>query len=300
MDGDGRDTYSDSTPFCHIRSFREHSVSSQLRAMTFNLRYATADDAENGWERRRDLVVRSIQQFVPDLLATQEGFDFQIQHLRDQLSDFDMVGVGRDDGRQQGEFVAIYFRRSRYSLVEQGHFWLSETPDTPGSKSWDSRLPRMVTWCTLRDIQSPTEPLHVLNTHFDHRGETARQESAKLLRRHIESVGLTQPIIIMGDFNSGEDDLPYRMLLDGTRMEASEATRLVDAYRSMHPRNGQSEATRHDFGLQTAGDRMDWILHSRRLETLLADIDRTSYNGRYPSDHFPVTAVLRLARLSEN
>jgi len=266
--------------------------------MTFNIRYAAADDAENGWGRRRELVGRTIRRFSPDLLATQEGLDFQLRELQGQLGGYTLVGAGRDDGQQQGEFVAIFFRHSRFSLIEQGHFWLSETPDIPGSKSWDSRHPRMVTWCALRDVESPGALLHVWNTHFDFRGETARRESAKLLRRRIGALGLERPVIVMGDFNCGEDDLPYRILLGGEKQEDSTANTLVDAYRARHPRKAQPEATRHDFGLQAAGDRMDWIFHSRRLETLLADIDRTEYNGRFPSDHYPVTAVLQPAAVA--
>jgi len=272
-------------------------VTSQLRAMTFNVRYATADDGDNGWARRHDLVERTIRRFSPDVLATQEGVDFQLRDLHGQLGDYALVGAGRDDGQQQGEFVAIFFRHSRFSLVKQGHFWLSETPETPGSRGWDGRQPRMVTWCALRDAEAPRELLHVFNTHFDFRGEIARRESARLLRYHVVSLGLERPIIVMGDFNCGEDDLPYRTLLGGED-EASAANTLVDAYRSRHLRNGQSEATRHDFGRQTTGARMDWILHSRRLETLRADIDRTAYDGRFPSDHYPVTAVLRPAPLA--
>jgi endonuclease/exonuclease/phosphatase family metal-dependent hydrolase len=195
--------------------------------------------------------------------------------------------------------VAIFFRHARFSLVEQGHFWLSDTPDTPGSKGWDARHPRMVTWCTLRDVEAPGELLHVLNTHFAFYGETARQESAKLLRCRIETLGLERSIIVMGDFNCGEDDLPYRTLLAGEN-ETPAAHALVDAYRSAHVRNGQPEATRHDFGRQIAGPRIDWIFHSRRLETLSAGIDRTEFNGRFPSDHYPVTAVLRPVPLASS
>lgn len=275
---------------------------SQLRAMTFNLRYAAADDAENSWERRRDLVGPTIRCFAPDLLATQEGLARQLQDLRDQLSDYGLIGVGRDDGRQQGEFVAIFFRQTRFSLAEQGHFWLSETPEIPGSKGWDARQPRMVTWCLLRDAEAPGELVYVSNTHFDFRGETSRQESAKLLRCHLESLGLERPIIVMGDFNCSEDDLPYRKLLRGENETAS-GNRLVDAYRAVNPRNGRPEATRHDFGRQAAGARLDWILHSRWFETLRSNIDSKEFDGRFPSDHFPVTAVLRpathAARLSD-
>jgi endonuclease/exonuclease/phosphatase family metal-dependent hydrolase len=104
----------------------------------------------------------------------------------------------------------------------------------------------------------------------------------------------------MGDFNCGEDDPPYRTLLGGEKTEKPAANTLIDAYRHIHPRNGRPETTRHDFGLRTCGPRIDWILHSRRFETLLADIDRTAYNGRFPSDHYPVTAVLRLVPIDSH
>ncbi len=280
------------------------SVTSQLRAMTFNIRYAAPSDLENSWERRRDLVGRTVQRFGPDLLATQEGLDFQLGDLHRFLGDsYALVGAGRDDGRRQGEFVAIFFRCGRFSLIDQGHFWLSETPDVPGSKGWDSRQPRMATWCVLQDALCPAERLHVLNTHFDFRGETAREESAKLLRDRVVSLGLERPILVMGDFNCGEDDVPYRTLLHGDARQdnaTASADTLVNAYRCRRPRKGPAEFTRHDFGRQTMGARIDWILHSRRLETLRAEIDRTDYEGRFPSDHYPVTAILRPAPLANH
>jgi endonuclease/exonuclease/phosphatase family metal-dependent hydrolase len=250
-------------------------------------------------------VWRTIDRFQPDVLATQEGLDFQLRELHRLLDGYTFLGAGRDDGRTRGEFAAIFLRRPRFQVTDHGHFWLSETPDTAGSRGWDAGQPRMATWCTLRDNEAPDEPLHVLNTHFDYRGEAARLHSAQLLRRRWVSPRFGRPLVVLGDFNCDADDPPYRALVNGdgsrdpgiaadTRRPASE--KLVDAYRTQHPRDERSAATRHDFGRQTVGARMDWILHSQRLVTLDAAIDRTEYEGRYPSDHFPVTAVLRMDR----
>jgi endonuclease/exonuclease/phosphatase family metal-dependent hydrolase len=259
-----------------------------LRVMSFNIRYGTAGDGENRWEKRRDFLVETIRRFDPDLLGTQETLAFQADFLSAQLPGYTRVGVGRDDGKDKGEQAAIFFKSARFEKVASGHFWLSETTEQPGSRSWDAAITRMVTWAKLRDRQCDRVFLW-LNTHWDHQGPQARLESAKLMRRWLAERDARGPVIITGDFNSTEDSPPYRLLLGA----AEDALKLTDCYRQVHPARQPDEATFHAFTGKRDGSRIDWILCSPQFTPLEAAMDRSNRDGRYPSDHFPVTAILR-------
>ena len=263
-----------------------------VRVMSFNIRYGTAADGENHWDKRKDFLKETIQTFDPDLLGTQETLGFQRDFLAAAMPGHGWLGVGRDDGKQSGEMMALYYREDLFEKIEGGHFWLSETPDIVGSKSWDSSLPRMVTWVKLRDRrQEKAPPLLFLNTHFDHRGPEARLESARLLRRQTEKLGQGCRVIVTGDFNAGLESAPYQALFGEVDGKPSP---LVDTYRAVHPEKQHEEGTFSGFRADsTSGPRIDWIGVTRNWQILSADIDRTEREGRTPSDHFPITAVLR-------
>jgi endonuclease/exonuclease/phosphatase family metal-dependent hydrolase len=256
--------------------------------LTFNIRYAAADDGPNAWELRRDLAIETIRTHDADVLGLQEVLASQAAELRAALPEYGFVGVGRDDGAMQGEFVPVFFKRKRFELVDYGHFWLSEHPDRPGSVGWDAALPRMATWVRLRFKDAPLAEITVVNVHFDHRGPRARCESARILRRLAESLG-GQPLVVLGDFNCPPGSEPHWILTE----ERSHPTALRDAWIAL----GNTEAdagTYHAFTGTAREGRVDWILISRRCEVVDAAIDRTQRGGRYPSDHFPVMATLRL------
>jgi endonuclease/exonuclease/phosphatase family metal-dependent hydrolase len=261
----------------------------QIRVMSFNIRYGTARDGENAWELRKEFLVDTIKKFGPDLLGTQETLDFQRDYLAEQLAEYGVLGVGRDDGQRKGEMMALYYRKSRFTTMSEGHFWLSETPEVIGSKSWDSALPRMVTWIKLSDRGSH-KPILFLNTHFDHLGETARRESALLLREKLVTLGRGCHVIVTGDFNAGTDSQPYAALF-GTLNE--QRSPVVDTYRVAQPNPGTEEGTFSGFDpTMTTGPRIDWIGVSRNWQVLTATIDRTARGKQTPSDHFPITAII--------
>ena len=262
-----------------------------IKVMSFNIRYGAANDGENSWSKRTELVLETIRVFDPDLLGAQEVLDFQADFLRDHLPEYGFVGVGRDDGQRKGEFTPIFYRKSRFELTDSGHFWLSETPETPGSKSWDSSLPRIVTWVALVDRSANHQPLGYANTHWDHRGPQARLESAKLMRERADALELELPLIITGDFNSIETLEPYAVLVEG---RDSERPPLVDSYRAAHPERSANESSSSRWTGRRQGSRIDWILHSHHFTTLQSVINYTNDRGRYPSDHYPVQAVIRL------
>ena len=263
-----------------------------VRVMSYNIRYGTAQDGENHWDKRKEFLVETIQAFNPDLLGTQETLGFQRDFLALKLAGYEVLGVGRDDGGATGEMTALYFKRERFEKLDGGHFWLSETPDKPGSKSWDTALTRMVTWVKLRDRRQPkAKPIVFFNTHFDHRGVQARIESARLIRRRVIEASKTYRVIVTGDFNMGEGSEAYKALFD---LSDGQSSPLRDTYRIAHPTRAANEGTFSEFKAGApSGPRIDWIGVSREWQVIKAEIDRTERDGRTPSDHFPVTAVLR-------
>jgi endonuclease/exonuclease/phosphatase family metal-dependent hydrolase len=255
-----------------------------LRVMSFNVRLGVADDGEDSWSNRKELLARTARAFDPDLLGTQETYDFQAVYLLEQLPGREYVGWPRQPDSPDGEECGILYRASRFEKLDAGQFWLSETPDVPASKSWDSSLPRIVTWVELKDKRRPGAALVYFNTHFDHRGHEARLQSSRLLRRRLgQEKG---PWIVTGDFNTAEASPPYVALV-------GEGQAVVDSYRAAHPERRDDEGTANRFTGRRSGGRIDWILHSPGFRTVSATIDRSQENGRLPSDHFPVTAVLR-------
>jgi endonuclease/exonuclease/phosphatase family metal-dependent hydrolase len=258
--------------------------SPRLKVMSFNVRYSAAKDGDNGWEHRKDLVLARIKAVAPDLLGVQEALPDQVDYLAQNLPGHKLVGVGRDDGARKGEFSAIYVNTERLAVGDSGTFWLSETPDKAGSKSWDSALPRIVTWARLSGRASPGLRFLYLNTHWDHRGQQARVESAKLMRKWVNEHGDNLPVIVTGDLNSKEDSPQFKHLL-GAGPDA-----WIDGYRQVHPNREKNEATFNGFQGTLVGSRIDFVIHSKHFRTVATEIDRSERNGRYPSDHYPVWA----------
>lgn len=261
---------------------RAEDPSQAVRVMSFNIRFGTASDGQNHWDLRHSLVDEAIRRFDPDLLGTQETIRFQADYLKQQLPHLTYVGWSRD-ANKNGEQCGVMFRTERFELLDSGQFWLSETPDSKFSKSWDSSLPRVATWVRLRERRSNSQ-LVFLNTHFDHKGQVARRESAGVIRRFVEDLPDSLPLIVTGDFNCGEDSKPYAHLVASDRLN--------DTFRLAHPQRGTEEGTFNGFAGVATGARIDWILASPHWNVQSASIDRFVQEGRYPSDHFPVTAVL--------
>lgn len=258
----------------------------RLKVMTFNVRLSAAKDGDNGWEHRKDFALARITAVGPDLLGVQEALPDQVDYLVQHLPGHKMVGVGREDGARKGEFSALFINSERFAMGDSGTFWLSETPDKGGSKSWDSALPRIVSWAKLTHRGAPEFKFVYLNTHWDHRGQKARVESAKLMRRWVQEHAAGLPLIVSGDLNSKEDSPQFKHLV------ADGPDAWIDGYRQVHPTREKEEATFHGFKGTRVGSRIDFVLHSRQFRTVAAEIDRSERNGRYPSDHYAVWAVL--------
>jgi endonuclease/exonuclease/phosphatase family metal-dependent hydrolase len=261
----------------------------ELRVMTFNLRVRTILDGLNIWDLRRKVVVQRVRAFDPHLLGTQEGLASMEEFLRKQLSDYTFFGVGRSDGKRRGEMCGVLFKTAQFEFLDGGHFWLSTTPEKPGSRGWGAISPHMVTWVKLRPLNGGLT-FYWFNTHFDAFCGRARLESAKLLRARMVRIAGSMPCLVTGDFNTGPASAPYRTLL----AEPSATGSLPhDVFRVAHPVVTRKEGTFHFFTGWSGGPRIDWILASSHFQTIDAGIDHTRGPAGYPSDHFPVTARLR-------
>ncbi|MFN6128308.1 MAG: endonuclease/exonuclease/phosphatase family protein [Planctomycetota bacterium] len=262
-----------------------------IRVMSFNIRYGTANDGVNRWENRRTALMETIRRFDPDLLGTQETLAFQREYLLEQLSGFATVAAGRDDGKEAGEMAALFYRKDRFEAIDSGHFWLSETPDRVASKGWDAALPRIATWARLRDRKDPdAAPILFLNTHFDHRGQQARAESARLIISKLQELAPQCRLVVTGDFNADPNASPYANLF---ATNPTSARQLVDTFRVVHAAPEPDEGTfSGGDAKQTGGSRIDWIGCSEEFIVQSAEIVRDATDGRTPSDHFPVTSVI--------
>jgi endonuclease/exonuclease/phosphatase family metal-dependent hydrolase len=261
-----------------------------LRVMSFNVRTSSAQDGENGWGFRRELFFREIERFAPDLIGFQEVRADQHDAIVERMKAYGFVGVARDDGQRRGEWSLAGFRRERFENLGAGDFWLSETPEVPGSKSWDAALTRICTWVRLRDRQT-SRALLFANTHFDHKGVISREHASRLLVTKLTELAQGRPVVLAGDFNINEDTAAYAVLTQPRG--ASGGAWLIDAYRAVHPQRSPEEATFHGFKGTRIGSRIDFVFHSPELKALSATIERgMSPEGLYPSDHYAVTAVL--------
>lgn len=265
------------------------ATSSDFRIMSFNVRNSRAQDGEDAWPKRTEFFFETIEKFGPDLIGFQEVLADQYDLIVERMKDYGVSGVARDDGQRKGEWSCVAYRKSRFTVVKHGDFWLSETPKVAGSKSWDAALTRLCSWVRLKETATGKEFVFA-NTHFDHKGVMARQEASKVLSRELAGIARGVPAILIGDLNITEDNPAYAVLV---RPEVKDAIRWIDSYRTVHPTRKPDEASFHAFKGKTEGSRIDFVFHTEHFVATAAEVVRTSRAGRYPSDHYPVTAVLK-------
>ena len=258
---------------------------SRLTVVTYNLLNGGARaGTEYAWEHRRNAVARAIRFCAPDILGVQECFDYQAEFLSECLPGYARVGIGREaDG--SGEMAAVFYCEALFKAVDVGHFWLSEAPDMPGSRSWETHCTRMATWARLR-WRSGGRELLFCNTHFDHGSEEARDGAARLFIERLPRLAGTTPLIVTGDFNSyAETSEAWRICTDGG---------FHDAWLAASERSGPDE-TLCDFREPRDGvkQRIDWILFRGAVEALSCETITYQEAGRFPSDHLPVRARFR-------
>lgn len=254
-----------------------------LTVMSYNIRCGLCEPPENphNWKKRKYFVAHLIKTHNPDVIGLQEAELFQVEDLVEMLDDYSWMGVGRDDGRDKGETTAILFRTSRLSLQGQQTLWLSQTPLQP-SRGWDATYRRTLSIAKLLDAQSK-QFIYIFNAHFDNEGEVARQESAKLLLAEATKIDATSPVVVTGDFNFTATAKGYETLTQN----------LVDAEKaSTTPATG-GRKTYNGFGENKEPDnKIDFVFVTKSMKVQSHQVDTTTYNNLYPSDHYPVIVTV--------
>ncbi|MEP0365349.1 MAG: endonuclease/exonuclease/phosphatase family protein [Cyclobacteriaceae bacterium] len=249
-----------------------------ITMMTYNIRLSLASDGPNAWDNRKENVAGQIQFYESDIFGIQEGLPEQVDYLDSALQDYNFIGAGRDDGERKGEFSAIYFKSEKFKLLQSGTFWLSPTPDKP-SKGWDAAYPRVCTYGQFQNLKSK-EKFWVFNTHFDHVGDKARKESARLILKKIGNLnheGL--PVILSGDLNLTPDQAPIQAL--AAEMKDS---RLASKTAPFGP-----EGTWNGFDFNSPLDRrIDYIFVSMDVKVNKYAVLTDSQDQNFLSDHLPV------------
>lgn len=270
----------------------------EVKLVSFNIRYeASQDRGWKAWTQRLPHVLAVIRAMNPDVLGVQEALHGQVEALRQDLPEYEFYGVGRDDGKTKGEYSGVFYRKERFraDLSDAGTFWLSDTPETPGSKTWGNEIPRIATWLHLVEISSG-KGFTVFNTHWDHQHQGSRMKAAQLIAKRMdERRRVEEPVLLLGDFNATEGN-PAMDYLAGrkTTKEAVEvwSKPLVDTYHSLHPQE-KNRRTFNDWKSDRTGWlKLDHILCSSSCKVLSAEIVYPTHGQNPPSDHFPVTAVI--------
>lgn len=257
-----------------------------LLVMSFNIRCSTArGDGDNWWPHRKEKVVSLIKAYNPGVLCIQEGCPDQIECLDPQLSEYTRFGRGRDiDG---GEHAAVYLKKGLFNILDTGNFWLSETPDVPGSRHWGNNCVRMATWVKAKPVNG-SSAIMVVNTHLDHESEEARQKGIRLINSFIEASEI--PTIFTGDMNAEPNSVPIKYITGETEIEGSKG-----ALKDTRDNSGYalSDGTFHGFSGKPHGI-IDYIFTTPAIGTKEFKIITDKIDNRYPSDHFPITALLSL------
>lgn len=272
------------TVFSFVVSLFPTFGQTDMTVLTYNIRYDNPGDGDDVWPKRRDFLVGQLRFQAPDIFGIQEGLHRQVVYLSEQLPAYTRIGAGRDDGKEGGEYSALFFLKKRFGVLASGTFWLSETPDTV-SKGWDAALPRICTFAHLHDSLSDKN-LWVFNTHFDHMGKEARRRSAELILLKIKEKNVSYaPVVLLGDFNAEPLEDPISVLKRS----------LADARSASEEPPFGPEGTFNGFKFhEPVQRRIDYIFFNQKDLTVKRHaVLSDSRDCHYPSDHLPVLARFR-------
>jgi endonuclease/exonuclease/phosphatase family metal-dependent hydrolase len=263
-------------------SANELAAVEPLHLMSFNLRYANNGDKESrNWTNRRDAAAAIIKGHQAEVAGLQEALRGMLDDLATRLPQYAEIGVGRDDGKSAGEYSAILYRKDLLDVTASGTFWFSDTPDQPGSKSWGNNIPRICTWASFRR-KSDGLSFDFFNAHFDHQSQPSREKSTTALLERIKS--RKHPVFITGDLNAGEDN---------PAVTAFKSAGFIDTWRAFHPDVPAADSsTFHNFTGSAKGSKIDYIFAPQGWKIINAAIIRTPSADGWPSDHFPIHAVI--------
>lgn len=260
----------------------------KINVLTYNIRFANPDDKPNTWEARKKNVFNQIRKANPDVFGLQEVLNEQVKDVEIAFPGFKRVGVGRDDGKEAGEYSPLFYKADQFSLKGSGTFWLSQTPEVAGSRGWDAACNRVVTWVKLKHTESGKEII-VFCTHFDHMGVVARRKSAELLLVAVDSLSSQNQAVIVGDFNASPDSEPYIQLTAKTN-----PNHFVDSQSICNSVEGPSYTyTGFKVG-GIPGERIDYIFLKGNAKVISMQVNNFNNGEYYPSDHLPVSATIEL------
>ena len=250
--------------------------------LTYNIRYNNPGDGPNAWPLRKAWLCEQIRSVSPGIFGVQESLSGQVAYIDSLFRNYKHIGVGRDDGKAKGEFSAIWYNTINFKLIRQGTFWLSTTPEKV-SVGWDAALERICTYGLFKEIASG-QKFWAFNTHFDHMGELARKNSAILILQKIKSLNKSGfPVILMGDFNTGADSEPIKLIT-----AVLQDSKSADKSMTMGP-----GGTFNGFdSSKPAVERIDFIFTGFGAKAVNYQVISESHDGRYASDHFPVVAEI--------
>lgn len=256
----------------------------QFKVMTYNIKYDNVKDSINNWNDRKAPMVQLLKKHSPSFIGMQEVLYRQLDYLNESLTTYDYIGVGRDDGKQKGEFSPILFNTRKFELIRENTFWLSKTPDKV-SVGWDAAMERICTYGLFKDKASEAK-IWVFNTHFDHIGVKAREKSVKLILKKIKEINTEKlPIILMGDFNLGPEEKPIHLL----QKKTDDALTLSKS--SLEGPKG----TFNGFDMDDPMDRrIDYIFTKGFTIESYRHIDERLNSGKHISDHLPVLTSIQI------
>ena len=269
-----------------IFSFQGVVFSQDIITGTFNLRYDNPNDSGNLWKDRQAAAAALIRFHQFDILGTQEGLFNQLEDLQKSLPEYAYYGIARDDGKTKGEYSAIFYKRSRFAVLDSGDFWLSEHPEKPGF-GWDARNNRICSWIKLRDKQSKKQ-LYVFNVHYDHRGIQARIESSKLILDRIRQIATGKPVVLTGDFN-GNHQSEWYLYIRNSQFLKDALFQVKDPYIN----NGSYNNFRAG---NPSKEIIDHIFVTKDFVVKRYGILTDTYHGKFPSDHYPVLTQLAFTK----
>lgn len=265
---------------------QENVKEAQLTVMSYNVRYLNTKDGVNIWANRKEKVAEVIASNNVDIAGLQEPWKPQIRDLKKLLPGYAWFGWSRDNGKSKGEFCPIFYKKDKFKVLEKGIFWLSETPGKVGSKGWDVKYPRMVVWGRFKDKNSGKE-LYFFNTHLG--GETARLESAKLIRKKIDEMAGGLSVVVTGDLNSKPDSEAYKTMVSGNY-----TVNITDAFLTAKTKNNEQFTDYWFEGENTDLKRIDYIFTSTEIEVIYHEIINKKIGKYYPSDHLAIKAKIEI------
>lgn len=261
-----------------------------LNVATFNIRYANPNDGANVWDNRKDWVCQSMDFFDVDVFGAQEVIASQLADMVERLPDYAHVGIGRNGGTE-GEFCPVFYKKTLFELMDDGTFWLSETPEKVNSQGWDAALPRIVTWVKLK-VKSSGKEFYFFNTHFDHRGRRAQLESAKLLKQRIKTIVGDLPFVVTGDFNFSPSFEAYAILTEKGKPTDID---IIDT-KGIAERGYGPSYTFNGFALEPdkGRERIDYVFCSNEVSVHKHHTFDGQRGKNYVSDHFPIIVCLSI------